>query len=351
MTALYDPARHVAPAATWDEARARDAIAALCRAAGAGFDGERWWPVHELDWDATTPERAGGLYLGAAGMVHALDRLRPFHDTPCYATILDPAVGDELTPEDGLLIGAAGVLLVRHRLTGDGADDLAAVIERHLASPSDELLEGTAGTLLAARVMHERTGDERFAALARRSEEKILARRDADGLWLEDGLRYLGPAHGAAGILLATRQKGQSPLSRWAIVEDGLVNWPALDVGSRSGQAPRVQWCHGAPGMIISGVVDDDLLEGAGELVWRAGPSALGAGLCHGTAGNGFAFLALFAQTQDERWLERARVFAAHALAQAGGDRFGLYTGDIGAALLAAACITPDPRFPGLGDL
>jgi hypothetical protein len=31
-----------------------------------------------------------------------------------------------------------------------------------------------------------------------------------------------------------------------------------------------------------------------GELTWRAGPLAKGANLCHGTAGNGYAFLALF---------------------------------------------------------
>ena len=55
---------------------------------------------------------------------------------------------------------------------------------------------------------------------------------------------------------------------------------------------------------------------GRGELTWRAGPSAKGAGLCHGTAGNGYAFLTLFRRTGDERWLDRARRFAAHAIGQ-----------------------------------
>ena len=45
----------------------------------------------------------------------------------------------------------------------------------------------------------------------------------------------------------------------------------------------------------------------AGELVWQAGPLTKGAGLCHGTAGNGYAFLALHGRTRDARWLERAR--------------------------------------------
>jgi len=100
------------------------------------------------------------------------------------------------------------------------------------------------------------------------------------------------------------------------------------------------------------------LLAAGGELTWRAGPSALNVGLCHGTAGNGFAFLALHSRTGDERWLARARAFAMHALAQVtrlraatGRARYTLFTGDIGAALLAAACVEPDPRFPGLDDL
>ena len=38
----------------------------------------------------------------------------------------------------------------------------------------------------------------------------------------------------------------------------------------------------------------DDLLIGAGELIWQTGPLRKGPGLCHGTAGNGFAFLKLF---------------------------------------------------------
>ena len=97
---------------------------------------------------------------------------------------------------------------------------------------------------------------------------------------------------------------------------------------------------------------DDDehgrLLCAGGELTWQAGPLSKGANLCHGTAGNGFAFLKVFERTGDERWLERARRFAVHALAQAqtSPGRHSLFTGDIGVALFAAACLDADPRFP-----
>jgi hypothetical protein len=347
---LFDPARHVPLAdVDWDKARARDAIAAICRDAEAGFDPERWWPVHPADWEPGTPERPGGLYLGAAGMVHALRRLREFHDVELEVA-LDPALGDEEDAGDGLLAGAAGVLVVL------GSPALADAIARNAANPSNELLQGAPGTMLAARA----AGRE---DLWRDSARILLSRQDADGLWTQelygDVTRYLGAGHGFAGnvhALLQAREwldeagaveaRAHATATAFAVREDGLANWPP-----RPGDPlDRVQWCHGAPGFIVAGAADEELLREAGELVWRAGPLR-NAGLCHGTAGNGFALLALHARTGDERWLARARAFAMHALGQVEGGRFGLFTGDVGAALLAAACITGDARFPGLDDL
>jgi hypothetical protein len=113
----------------------------------------------------------------------------------------------------------------------------------------------------------------------------------------------------------------------------------------------------------LSGIaVDDeafgDLLAAGGELTWQAGPLAKGAGLCHGTAGNGCAFLALHRRLGDERWLDRARRFAMHALAQVesarakhGRGRYSLWTGDMGAALFALQCIDGRAGVPGLNTL
>jgi hypothetical protein len=60
--------------------------------------------------------------------------------------------------------------------------------------------------------------------------------------------------------------------------------------------------------------------------------------------------LKTFERTGDERWLERARSFAVHALAQAEAapGRYSLFTGGVGVALFAAACLEADPRFPVL---
>ena len=90
-------------------------------------------------------------------------------------------------------------------------------------------------------------------------------------------------------------------------------------------------------------------------MTWRAGPLRKGAGLCHGTAGNGYAFLKLLARTGDELWLHRARAFAMHAIEQVeratdahGRGRHTLWTGDPGTALYLASCLEADAAFPTL---
>ena len=122
----------------------------------------------------------------------------------------------------------------------------------------------------------------------------------------------------------------------------------------------RTQWCHGAPGIVCSlaalpreDELDELLLAGA-ELTWAAGPLRKGASLCHGTAGNGFAFLKLFARTGDERWLERApapsrptpRRRSPPTRREYGHGRHSLWTGDLGTALFLQQCITGDARAP-----
>jgi DUF1680 family protein len=100
-------------------------------------------------------------------------------------------------------------------------------------------------------------------------------------------------------------------------------------------------------------MLDEQLARAGGELTWRAGPLRKGANLCHGTAGNGYAFLALLDRTGDERWLTRARAFAMHAAAQVerdrseyGQGRYTLWTGDLGTALYLADCIDGGGKLP-----
>ena len=393
MPELYDPSRHEPlSGARWSARAARAGITDICRDAETAFVASRLWPLHpgDREGDRTGDGLTRGIYLGAAGMVHGLARIaraglyEPRLDLTAIASGLRGSSPDSPGAENSLLLGSSGMLVVAHRLdpAPGTANALAAAIAANAAHPANELLYGAPGTMLAARAMYERTGDQRFAELWRASARTLLGRQEPDGLWTQqigsDHLRFVGAGHGFAGnihALLSSPQwledsatlttRALATIRALALIDGPLASWATLPTGSRYGFAPRVQWCHGAPGIVTSlaPLAPGDerhtaLLAAGGELTWRAGPSALNVGLCHGTAGNGFAFLALHSRTGDERWLARARAFAMHALAQVtrlraatGRARYTLFTGDIGAALLAAACVEPDPRFPGLDDL
>jgi hypothetical protein len=364
---LYDPsAFEPLTDEPWDETRARDGIAAIVSDADAAFDPDELWPAHEWDgYKAALPLK--NLYVGAAGMIFALDALRR---AGLAETALDlraavtralerwrtePDYMDgEIVPEPaaaGLLTGEAGILLVACRLGLDYEDDLRSLIRANLANEAEDLMWGTPGTLVAAAAMG-------WDDLARESAAALASRRDADGLWTQrlwgTSFRGVGTIHGLAGNVLALlqvddprnealRTESAAALARAATQEDGLANW------SSEG---KLQWCAGAPGVVSAarGYLDEQLLLAGAELVWRSGPPGeeKGHGICHGTSGNGFALLAGFERTQDELWLDRARRFAVHALAQAARmrPRYSLFSGGAGTALFAAACLEADARYP-----
>jgi hypothetical protein len=287
---------------------------------------------------------------------------------------------DEGDPAPSLLIGASGILLTSWLLSADpeAADLLADAVAANIGNETNELLWGSPGTMIAASVMLDRSGEARWAELWRASARQLLDVQDPDGLWTQRMYgrvtRYVGAGHGFAGNVHALSlrpellddadavfQQAVATAAAHAVRRAGQANWPGL-AGTDLGLHGRTQWCHGAPGIITSlaRLEPEDsglttLLEDAGELVWRAGPLVKGPGLCHGTAGNGFAFLALLRRTGEERWLERARAFAMHAAAQVDAarsdhsrGRYTLWTGDIGAAIFLARCLRGDAGFPTL---
>ena len=124
--------------------------------------------------------------------------------------------------------------------------------------------------------------------------------------------------------------------------------------GNRDGLI-RTQWCHGAPGIVatLAPFLDEEPAVAGGELTWRAGPLLKGAGLCHGTAGNGYAFLALLERTGDERWLARARHSRCTRRPRSStpgrssaAPLHTLWTGDLGTALYLADCVEGGGRLP-----
>jgi hypothetical protein len=374
---LYEPAQfEPLTHKPWDEGRVRDAIAAIVADADAAFDTAALWPAEEWDgWGSRLPLK--DLYVGAAGVIWALDALgRRGHaetSVDLGAAALrtlelfraEPEADDEHYHPAALLLGETGPLLVACRVAADSAhaDDLYALLPTSVENPTDDIAWGIPGTLLAQQAMHEWTGDPRWAEAARESAAVLRDRRGEDGLWRQDDdYRGLGTLHGAAGNTLALlrlepdealARETAAVLARHAVREDGLANWP----GAPTREPGRLQWCTGAPGILAGAwdYLDEELLLEGAELIWKAGAHGdeKGHGLCHGTSGNGFALLKAFARTGDERWLERARRFAVHALAQAeriaganGSRRYSLFTGDVGTALFAAACLDVDARYP-----
>jgi hypothetical protein len=105
----------------------------------------------------------------------------------------------------------------------------------------------------------------------------------------------------------------------------------------------------------MPGTALDALLLAAGEAIWCAGPLTKGANLCHGTGGNGYAFLKLYRRTGNVLWLQRARAFAMLGIAQMQADaqqygqmHYSLWTGDPGIAIYLWHCLQGTADFPTL---
>jgi Lanthionine synthetase C-like protein len=397
---LFDPASHEPLTdRTWSVSRAQEAIRAIAEDAEAAYDPDGLWPAHPRDLEGGPLPAVASLYLGASGVIGALDELAragvvaPRRDwAPIAAGLHERYLALPDFPENtgggtvpSIWMGEAGILLVAHRLAPQRAqeDRLVECVRANAANPTWELMWGSPGTMLAARAMHDRTGDARWAQAWRESADRLW---DAwgDPVWVQDlygsRARYVGPAHGFAGNVLALAsgpwlddgrpaeldRRVAAVVLATAQREGEFAQWPpTLDPPRRPGQPIRTQWCHGAPGIVASlarvGVGDaafGEVLLAGGELTWRAGPLAKGPGLCHGTAGNGYALLKLFERTGDEAWLARARAFAMHAAEQVereraahGRGRFSLWTGDVGVALYLESCLAATADVPTLDRL
>ena len=305
--------------------------------------------------------------------LRVLERHRVRPDLGSWTDVPEPR-------ESALLAGETGILLVAFRLTSgsDLAETLHTRVRENVDNEADEIMWGAPGTLVAARLMLDWTQDPRWREAWDESADAVLARRDSDGQWTQ---RLHG--HAIALSRPRARSRRKRPGARAAARFNASVGARAPYVRASS-NVPRssrtvsrtgrpksksawrtraersvLQWCHGAPGIICStaSYLDESLLLASAELTWTAGAhrDAKGASICHGTAGNGYALLKAFARTGDELWLERARRFAVHALAQMrrqrlerGRGRYSLFTGDLGVALYLADCLDARAAYPVL---
>jgi hypothetical protein len=366
LAELWRPSEHEPlTAEEWDEARAEEAIRTIVADAESAFDGERW-PWHPDDGE---DDSWNSIYLGGAGVIWALHELGSTGWEDEAVACIDRYRNQPLLEEEAVAtsyhFGEVGIAVVAFRLTRDAglADRIHELVLAGLDSGAGEVMYGTPGSLLVAEAMLAWTGEPRWDEAWRTVAGRVEAARDPDGLWTArvggHVARYLGPAHGYAGNTRALANRGPVQpvdLSPYLLREDGLANWLPGD-GSTPDEI-RVQWCHGAPGMVatLGDLLDLELALAGGELTWRAGPLRKGPSLCHGTAGNAYAFLVLQRRTGDELWLDRARAFAVHAIGQVeekraalGRGRYSLFTGDVGVALFLRHLLDGEDRFPTMG--
>src|SRR5438093_11347511 len=140
---LYEPAQFEPLIdEPWVPARVQDAIAAIVSDTDAAFDLDALWPAHEWDgWEEPLPLK--NLYVGAAGMIWALDALRRRGHAETSLDLAAAALrtleleraqpdstADEHYRPGALLRGETGPLLVAYRLTSDPAlaDVLTALV-------------------------------------------------------------------------------------------------------------------------------------------------------------------------------------------------------------------------------
>ena len=394
---LYDPARHepLAPL-DWSEREARDAIERIVVDTEARFTEVRYWPPHPLDCDdaADLHRIATPLYDGACGVfwaLHYLEAVGAVRLSRSYATELARLLernrawlgGSAEREQASFLMGDTPIRLMSAD-TNEVESELARLIAGNAEHPSRELMWGAPGTLLAALFLHERTREQQWADLFRSTADTLWSQlewspRHRCAYWTQAlyGRRttYLDAVHGfVATALPLIRGRHLLEAARWSAWERCIVdtvqrtadragphaNWrPELE--DRGDARKRLlQFCHGAPGFVVClaalpSTDLDDLLVAAGETIWSAGPLAKGSNLCHGTGGNGYAFLKLYERTGDSLWLARARAFAMHGIAQTerhaqryGQLRYSLWTGDPGFAIYLWDCVRAEGRFPTL---
>jgi len=377
---------------SWDEERARDAILRIVRDTEKRFSPETLWPTHPMDARSSAPQYA--LYWGACGVIWALRYLQAegaaFLSRNYDASILPLLAPNRAemgqpgsAPFGAYLMGDTGIQLLQ--FWSDPSDRTASEVSRlvqaNMDHPTRELMWGSPGTLLAALFMHRRTGEPRWAQMYRDTARLLWSQLEwseeaACHCWTQDmyGQRsdYIDAVHGFVATALpliqgrdllepaewaSWRQCIENTVRRTAEWEGKLVNWRAR-LSTPPGSPKLMQYCHGAPGFVVC-LADfpdealDDLLVAGAEATWAAGPLTKGSNLCHGTGGNGYAFLKLYRRTGRSEWLERARAFAMHGVAQTdaaarryGQMRYSLWTGDPGFAIYLWDCIRGGDRFP-----
>ena len=396
MTSLFDATRHYPlMEIEWNADKAQAAIAKIANETVTKLETAPLLSGHPMDEVGFGSD----LYFGKAGVLWAIDYLqreRAIDTAFDVANHLDTTLEQNrqqyqkqspYQQQSSYLFGELPLLLLQYKLspTEAKATQILDSIQKNNTQPVRELMWGVAGSMLAAYFMDRWTQEDRWRATFKSQAELLLGEwqpvEGAGYLWTVDlygsQRQYLGPVHGFASNLTplligksllteaeyqAIAVRAMTTVIQTAVIDNRMANWHAVYDAANPNNPPRlVQYCHGAPGMVTAlatlpyGINQefDRILERGGELTWQAGALKKGSNLCHGTGGNGYAFLKLFIRTGDRLWLDRARAFAMHSIEQYQLSqqlyaqlRYPLWTGDLGLAIYLWDCIQAQAQFP-----
>jgi len=314
--------------------------------------------------------RGSSVYTGGAGLAFALARVAA--TTALLGDMLSLDIktlmghaeialktcgaGDRRVGSS-LLCGVSGNMLVQAMIDANAgrateANMMAAeylkFLGEALQNDSDEWLYGRAGYLHGLMLLRRVSSQQHdFDTAIRRvctnmiESGKLYARRCGTRsplMYQWYGEEYLGAAHGLIGILhqlLIARGciKDQINSQEWDEMLVRSLDYVLACRFEHSGNYPAVRgessdyllhFCHGAPGAVFLFVAAFRAFpsherylhaaRAAGDCVWEYGLLKKGPGICHGIAGNGYCFLALYRDDPDpckkREWLERAVQFA-----------------------------------------
>uniref|UniRef100_A0A8D8S7I7 LanC-like protein 3 homolog n=2 Tax=Cacopsylla melanoneura TaxID=428564 RepID=A0A8D8S7I7_9HEMI len=188
------------------------------------------------------------------------------------------------------------------------------------------------------------------------------------------GTEYLGAAHGLSSILQVLLCEKNYVKSNPDVEKDIKESIDfLLKIQMPNGNFPAdlkelyspttvanelVHWCHGAPGVIYLMAKaylfwgEEKYLNSCikcGDVIWEKGLLKKGPGICHGVAGNGYAFLLLYRLTKNEQYLHKAYLFANFMLSddfkrnsRMPDAPFSLYEGLAGTACFFVDLLQPD---------
>ncbi|KAK1449284.1 abscisic acid ABA receptor [Colletotrichum melonis] len=267
-----------------------------------------------------TKEQCRGLFRGPTSLAYLLLRVHESHpEIRIQSQSLQHWAAAYIAAEReagdsapcGLACESAAFWAVQTILDERKAPKLREVLER-LADEDGhpyELLFGYAGILYMIRAVESaRPGTASQLNTAKvRIVEKTLG---AGPLWTWRGKRYIGAVHGDIGILtqliLTDPKLAENPIIRGSLkrmleVQRENGNWETKDDPGNTIYEGLTQFCHGAPGFVLSlvhlekffpdlkGKIGKALQLGR-EFIWKEGLLRKEPCLCHGALGNSLAF-------------------------------------------------------------